>query len=95
MPVFDYTPKAGDWVQIDGGSSGKMLEASGDSFTALRLPVLNGGPIKSLAVRVEVTGRKTHYPTSWGYSWVRVKVTFVGDGDPDTYAGARLYSPDV
>ncbi len=94
MATLEYTPAVGDFVEIDGRAYGETLEASGDDFTALRLPLRNGGPIKSLAVKVEVTGRKSHWD-GFGYSWVRVKVTFVGDGEPDTYAGARLYSPDL
>ena len=55
-----------------------------------RLPLTNGGPIKSVAVNVTVTGRR-HYRMGNGKSRSRCNVEFVGDGEPSTYVGAWVY----
>lgn len=90
--MLDYTPKIGDYLTPDNWRCGETLQA-GDNFSALRLPTCGGGPIKSLAVKVQISGRKVH----WGAvrnSWVRVKITFLGDSEPDTVTHGRLYSPN-
>ncbi len=92
--MIDYTAIAGDFLKLDGWACGAELIDSWDTFTDLRLPTFSMGPIKSLAVKVKVTGRKSHW-TYFGNSWVRVKVTFPGDGEPDTVAGGRLYSANL
>ena len=53
----------------------------GDSFSTFRIPTNSGGPIKSLAVEVEVTGRMPQ--KRLGSYYVRVKISFSGDGEPD------------
>ena len=92
--MLKYTAVAGDFLKPDGWVCGEILRASGDNFSALRLPTINGGPIRSYAVGVKVTGRKIHY-MPFGNSWVRVKVIFIGDGEPNTFTGGRLYSPNL
>lgn len=92
--MLEYTPEIGDFVRPDNWRCGETLQASADNFSALRLPTCNGGPIKSLAVAVQVTGRMIHRET-FGNSWVRVRVVFLGDGEPNTVTGGRLYSPNL
>ena len=59
------------------------LLVTGDSFSTFRLPTNSGGPIKSLAVEIEVTGRTYRYSAA-GNRQIRVKITFPGDCEPDT-----------
>lgn len=49
---------------------------------------LDGTPIKP-AIRVEVTGRKVRWID--GRRRVRVRITWVGDGEPDSYSGGWLW----
>ena len=42
----------------------------------------------AIAVNVEVTGRTIRYYS--GEAWVRVKLTWVGDGEPDTTTGGFM-----
>ena len=77
---IDVTPRVGCRIKPDGWPFGEQL-IEGDSFSALR--VLTGSAvIKSLAVRVEVTGRTIQYK-NWEQR-VRVRITFLGDCEPDT-----------
>ena len=88
---FYPQPQVGSYVALDGWtdgsnstphSSGDYLEACTDwdkaSFrlpcTSLRVPC---------AVNVGISGRTIQIDSS-GNEWVRVKVTFVGDGEDDT-----------
>jgi hypothetical protein len=52
------------------------------------LPTNSGGPIKELAVNVTVTGRTLQ--RMQGDLFVRVKIEFVGDGEPSTFTGGWL-----
>jgi len=65
----------------DGWAFGTRL-VKGDSFSEFRCPTHNLGPITSLAVRLEVTGRTLQ--RFQGELAVRVKVIFPGDGEEDT-----------
>ncbi len=91
--MLEYAAVIGDFLKPDNWRYGEILQASGDDFSALRLPTCSGGPIRSLAVSVKVTGRLVHWQ-SFGNNWVRAKITFLGDGEPNTTCGARLYSPN-
>ncbi len=60
------------------------FEPSGDDFSTYRMSVEGFGPIESLAIEVEVTGRKVQYHGGAGY--LKARITFVGDGEPNTHA---------
>ena len=92
--MIDYNAVPGDFLKLDGWAVGAELTASGDNFSDLRLPTFSMGPIKSLAIKVKVTGRKLHREI-FGNSWARVRVTFLGDSEPDTFASGRLYSANL
>lgn len=81
-------PKVGSLIELDGRRVGERLVACEDvrfapfRFPSAALKAVTGcvGP----ACRVEITGRTVQLRV--GGCWVRVKVVFVGDGDPDTEA---------
>lgn len=87
---WDTTPQLGRYVKPDGWTWGSKLEA-GDSFSTFRIPVHSGGPITSLAVEIEVTGRTLQRVA--GLRMVRVKITFPGDCEPDTVTGGWMEVP--
>jgi hypothetical protein len=84
---FDVTPQVDRYVKPDGWTFGSRL-ADGGSFSPFRLPTNSGGPIKSLAVNVETTGRTLQRVQ--GERMVRVRITFIGDGEPDTVSGGWM-----
>lgn len=90
MDETDVTPTVGTYVKPDGWAFGERL-TEGDSFSTFRLPTGSGGPIKSLAVEVEVTGRTIQ--RKWDMRLVRCKITFVGDCEPDTVVRGWLEVP--
>lgn len=60
------------------------FEASGDTFSTYRMAVYNVAPITSVAIEIEITGRVEQYRDGCGY--IKARIVFVGDGEPDTYA---------
>jgi hypothetical protein len=83
-------PQVGSYIKPDGWPLGEAL-LPGDSFSPFRIPVSNGGPIKSLAVRIEVTGRT--FQRKNGGRVVRVKIIFPGDCEPDTVTHGYMSIP--
>jgi hypothetical protein len=79
--IADMPIKVGTYVRPDGWGLGNCLTAGLEGFCDFYLPTNSGGPIKEVAVNVEVTGRTMQRRE--GSYWVRVKITFVGDGEPD------------
>lgn len=77
---FDVRPAVGRWVKPDGWRYGSPI-IDGDDFSTFRIPTHCGGPIKDLAVEIQVTGRTIQ--RKWEMRLVRVKITFPGDGEPD------------
>jgi hypothetical protein len=73
----------GTYVQPDGWAIGSCLKPGLEGFCDYYLPVNSGGPIKEVAVNVEITG----FTRQWrqGDYYVRVRIIFVGDGEPNTY----------
>lgn len=72
-----------------GGARG-LLKAD-DGFSTYRFPIFGNGPIKCVACEVEYTGRK---PVVHGdATWVRAKITFVGDCEPDQTARGWVRVP--
>lgn len=83
-------PQLGSAVKPDNWPWYQRL-IPGDSFSPFRIPVNSMGPIKDLAVRVEVTGRTIQRVQ--GYTVVRVRITFPGDCEPDTVCGGWMQVP--
>lgn len=83
------TPEVGMWLWPDTRNIGGELLPCDDWDAA---PFRLEGHHADVAVRVEVTGRKVrHVPGSIDARGVRVRITFVGDGRPDTTAGGWLF----
>lgn len=77
----------GTYVKPDGWHIGNVLKKGLDGFCDYYL-LTNNNVIKELAVNVEITGR-TRRRISGDY-YVRVKITFVGDCEPDTVSGGWI-----
>jgi hypothetical protein len=77
--------KVGTYLEPDSWGIGELLRPGLQNFCSFYLPTHSGGPIKEVAVDVEVTGRKPRWRQ--GDWYMRVKITFVGDGEPDTIVG--------
>lgn len=93
-----YEIKPGDVVEKDGRISERLHP--GDNFAdsgypgcQFRLPVWGGGPIKSVAVNIKVTGRSWQWRD--GKPWIRVRIEFVGDCAESTFASGWLLSPTI
>ena len=82
----DVTPKVGSVILADGRRVSECLLA-GDSFSSFRFPC-NSGFIKSVACEIDVTGRTLQWRDH--AFWVRVCITWKGDGEPDTYSGGWM-----
>jgi len=88
-----YQPKQSDYLQPDGWPEGSGEQIKDDdgykdsSFPGcqFRLPTRD----YSLAVNLKVTGRD--HITPLGNLRCRVKIEFVGDGEPSTFSGGWLY----
>lgn len=90
---FDVTPKLGATIQPDEWKlSGRLIDGEifGIKFSEYRLTT-NNGIIESLPVRVEVTGRTIQRRS--GERWVRVRITFLHDGEPDVTTGGLMFIP--
>lgn len=85
---FSYhNPTAGDFVKLDGASVSRALVAWSNDIAEFGLESLAGGPIKAVACRIEITGRKVNFKDNS----VRCRVVFVGDGEPDTFASGKVF----
>jgi len=101
---IDVTPSVASCIRIGESLSaariGEILH-EGDDFTIddgyagcdFRYPAQYGGPIKDVACNVKVTGRKT--TRRFGDEWVRVRVEFVGDCKPSTFAKGFMLINDT
>ena len=82
----DVTPEQGRGVLVDGWNTNcpsYLEDCEIPEFAPLRLPSFKYDDVK-YAVRIEITGRKGQRRPYDDRQWVRVKITFVGDGEPDT-----------
>ena len=91
------TPTIGDYVTPDYWPIGECLKASDGwkdaSFPGCQFRLPCGTHLGyELAVNIKVTG-KPHYILSYGGSRCRsrIKIEFVGDGEPSEYTGGWLY----
>lgn len=85
--VRETAPKVGSYVEPDGWRFGGRLLPETWEAASFRLPT-GLTTVTSLAVNVKVTG--TMYRYRRGSRWVRVKVEFVGDGEPSRFRGAWM-----
>ncbi len=85
----EHTAKPGAYIMMDNWRPMDSL-IGGDSFSALRLP--SNRPGASYAVDIKITGRT--YQSFEQCMWVRIQITFLGDGGPDTYARGWLLLDD-
>lgn len=82
LPTLTDEPAVGSYVQLDSGRGEWLLGCDWDGAQfRFPNPVTPWRESRALAVNVEVTGRVLQWRD--GGAWMRVKVTFVGDGEPD------------
>lgn len=84
----EVTPAVDSIIHIDGWQFATRLTASDWDQAAFRIPTGYSFGITSLAVNVTVTGRT--FQNRQGELWVRVKVEFVGDGEPSSFQGGWM-----
>lgn len=94
--VFDFygnlhAPKVGAYILLDGWRPFDCL-TKGDDFSTFRIPLNSQGPIKDIAIEVEVTGKVAR--RFEGCYWARCAVTYPHDGGPDSYSGGFLLLDD-
>jgi hypothetical protein len=77
----DSTPHIGSIIRTDGGTfyTLRWCEWEGAAFRVY----LDHGPIKTLAVNVQVTGRTANKITGACGMWARANIVFVGDCELD------------
>ncbi len=88
LDIDTCEPHEDRWVKPDGWNVGGCLESSDWDAAQFRLPTGSNGPIKSLAVNITVTGKKVRY--YYGMEAVRVRIEFVGDGEPSTFTNGWM-----
>lgn len=93
-----FTVQVGSEIYVDGWEPAPMLlqasEWDGAQFYLPTFSGLRGGPIKTIACNVTITGRTPQTPFGkGGADCVRVKIEFVGDGEPSTFVSGwmRIY----
>lgn len=87
-------PRVGDVVELDSGRSEKLLPCADWNAAQFRFPnpIYEWRVSHAIACNVEIVGRalrKRH-----GDVWVRVKITWVGDEEPDVESRGWLLMPD-
>ena len=82
------TVDVGTYLEPEQWGIGNPLKKGLDGFCDYYLPTNSGGPVKEVAVNVIITGR-TRIRRSGGY-YVRVRIEFVGDGEPSTFTGGWI-----
>ena len=84
----EIEPQVDAYVVPELWNFGGRLKPSDWDKASFYLPTNSGGPIKELAVNVTVTGHTLQ--RRQGDLYVRVKVEFVGDGEPSTFTGGWM-----
>ena len=77
---FAVVVGAGSVIEPDGWQISQRLEESSWDAAEFRIPTGHAFGVTSLAVNVTVTGRT--WVSRCGDLWTRVKIEFVGDGEP-------------
>ncbi len=91
-----HTPKVGDYLVPDrwGWIGNKLTESDGfkdSSFPGCQFRIsATANPEYSLAINLTVTG-KPHYGDIYEQRKIRVKIEWVGDGEPSTFSGGWLH----
>ena len=80
--------KLDSYIVPEGWRFGGRLQASNWEAAQFYLPTNSGGPVESLAVNVQITGKTLQRRN--GSSMVKVKIEFVGDGEPSTFTGGWM-----
>lgn len=82
------------WKKFSWETLQQADDYSDDSFAGCqyRLPTERA----DYAVNVAITGRKSHDIGSYDHPWykTRVKIEYVGDGEPSVFDGGWIFSPD-
>lgn len=84
-----YAPLSGRTLVVDSWPSheGAILEREESTYTDSEWPGCKYRAGRS-GVNIEITGKRpVYFRGKWS---VRVKVEFVGDGEPSTFAGGRV-----
>jgi len=86
---YDVQPRVGDTIYIDewGAWADLIEDETGWEKCDYRIPIKGG--FYELAVRIEVTGRTIQWRQ--GAPMVRIKIVFVGDGEPDKVCRGWAY----
>lgn len=94
MEVYGQTvePKIGSCIKPDGWRLASRLTPETWEAADFRLPLNSDGPIKSLAVKIKVTGRT--WQRREGDYYIRVAIEFVGDGEPSTFTRGWMKRED-
>ena len=88
--AFDTTPRVGLQVIPDCWAYAEPLIDCDWDRADFR--IWNGRALyPALAANVEVTGRTIRWTTGLIRPFVRVRITFVGDGEPNQMTGGRMY----
>lgn len=91
LSYLDAYIKIGAFVQPDGWSEAGEVRRSDWDKAPFRL--FSRRLNLALAVRIERTGRTLRRVPNTGGLWgVRVRITFVGDGEPDTVVGGWVFT---
>ena len=96
MTGYRVEPKVDDQIQADGWSFPERLK-DGDgyidrSFPGCQFRYNPYGTDYKIAINIKVTGQPKLYGSMWAS---RCKIEFVGDGEPSTFVGGRLFSKHV
>lgn len=79
--------QVGTYVWPDNWAMGNCLRKGLEGFCPFYLPT-NNPIITQLACNVEITGRRPQ--RRCGDYYLRVRITFIGDGEPDTVCGGWI-----
>lgn len=91
MEKRDRTIQVGTYVEPELWGMGENLQEGLEGFCDFYLTGWNTGA--TMAVNVEVTGRTVQRRK--GDLWIRVKVTFVGDDQPNTTTGGWVLADET
>lgn len=89
-------PAVGNWLEPDGWKLGGLLSESNWEAADFRVGSTNAFDLYSdrpagIAINLEITGRDLRYRPGRGpANWIRVRIVWVGDGEPDTFSGGWL-----
>jgi hypothetical protein len=85
----DVTPMIGSLVEPDGWKLAEMLCPSDWDKADFYLHTGHEHGVTKVAVNIKVTGRKTRRRYGNQF-WVRIRIEFVGDGEPSKFHGGWL-----